>query len=405
MSLSALILRIRQIRRADTEFRPYNRGFKKGNLSKEKMRKENNFDGVLLWCILILVVLGIVMVFSSSSIYASEKLGDDYFFLKKQLAIAFLGIVLMIAAMVVNYHLWSKLVYILLIGSLLSLILLLIPGVGSEVSGSSRWLKFAGFSLQPAEFAKLALVIYLAHSLSKKQQDIRFLPKVIISGVFVLLIIAQPDFGTAMLLAAIALTLLFAAGLKLRHLLSGLLLSLPAIYLMVVRVDYRKKRILAFLNPWKDPTNSGFQIIQSFLAFGSGGLWGRGLGRGRQKLFYLPDAHTDFIFSVIGEELGFLGVVAILTLFLIIILRGIKISLSAPDLFGSYLALGITLMIGLQAMVNLGVSLGLLPTKGLTLPFISYGGSSLIVSLIGAGILLSISSQRAGSIKKLQSAK
>jgi len=307
--------------------------------------------------------------------------------------------------MVVNYQLWRKLVYLLLIGSLLSLILLLIPGVGNEVSGSSRWLKFAGFSLQPAEFAKLALVIYLAHSLSKKQQEIRFLPKVIVSGVFVLLIIAQPDFGTAMILAAIALTLLFAAGLKLRHLLSGILLSLPAIYLMIVRVDYRKKRILAFLNPWKDPTNSGFQIIQSFLAFGSGGLWGMGLGRGRQKLFYLPDAHTDFIFSVIGEELGFLGVVAILTLFLILILRGIKISLSAPDPFGSYLALGITLMIGLQAMVNFGVSLGLLPTKGLTLPFISYGGSSLIVSLIGAGILLNISSQRAESRNKFRNWK
>ncbi len=367
------------------------------------MRNENAnaIDGVLLWCILILVVLGIVMVFSSSSIYASEKLGDDYFFLKKQLMIGLLGILLLIAAMAVNYQIWSKLVYLLLIGSLLSLILVLIPGVGTEVSGSSRWLRFASFSLQPAEFAKLALVIYLAYSLSKKQKKKTFLPKALVSGVFVLLIIAQPDFGTAMILAAIALILLFAAGLKLRHLLSGFLLSLPAIYLMVIRADYRKKRILAFLNPWKDPTNSGFQIIQSFLAFGSGGLWGMGLGRGRQKLFYLPDAHTDFIFSVIGEELGFLGVVATLTLFLILILRGIKISLSAPDPFGSYLALGITLMIGLQAMVNFGVSLGLLPTKGLTLPFISYGGSSLIVSLIGAGILLNISSQRVRSIKKL----
>ncbi|UCD86096.1 MAG: putative lipid II flippase FtsW [Deltaproteobacteria bacterium] len=358
-------------------------------------------DSVLLWCVLILVVFGIVMVFSSSSIYASEKLGDDYHFLKKQLVIALLGITLMVAAALANYQLWSKLVLPILIGSFLSLILVLVPGVGNEVSGSSRWLKFAGFSLQPAEFAKLALIIYLAYSLSKKQQNIRFLPKAVVSGVFISLIIAQPDFGTAMILAAIVLALLFAAGLKLRHLLSGVLLSLPAIYLLIIRADYRKKRILAFLNPWKDPTNSGFQIIQSFLAFGSGGLWGMGLGRGRQKLFYLPDAHTDFIFSVIGEELGFLGVVVVLTLFLIVVLRGIKISLNAPDLFGSYLALGITLMIGLQAVVNIGVSIGLLPTKGLTLPFISYGGSSLLVSLIGAGILLNISSRRASKTRKL----
>jgi cell division protein FtsW len=364
------------------------------------MKKENNFDAILLWCVLILLVLGIVMVFSSSSIYASEKLGDDYYFLKKQLVIALLGILLLIAAMAVNYQLWSKLTYPLLLGSLLLLILVIIPGVGNEVSGSRRWLKLAGFSFQPAELAKLALVIYLAHTLSKKQPQKRFLPKAIVSGVFVLLIIAQPDFGTAMILAAIALILLFAAGLRFSHLLSGFLLSLPVLYLMVTQADYRRKRILAFLNPWNDPTNSGFQIIQSFLAFGSGGIWGRGLGQGRQKLFYLPDAHTDFIFSVIGEELGFLGVVVILTLFLIIVLRGIKISLSASDPFGSYLALGITLMIGLQAMVNFGVSLGLLPTKGLTLPFISYGGSSLIVSLIGAGILLNISSRRARSIKK-----
>ena len=364
------------------------------------MRKETNFDAILLWCVLILLVLGIVMVFSSSSIYASEKLGDDYYFLKKQLVIALLGILLLIAAMAVNYQLWSKLTYPLLFGSLLLLILVLIPGVGNEVSGSRRWLKLAGFSFQPAEFAKLALVMYLAHTLSKKQPQKRFLPKAIVSGVFVLLIIAQPDFGTAMILAAIALILLFAAGLRFSHLLSGFLLSLPVLYLMVTQADYRRKRILAFLNPWNDPTNSGFQIIQSFLAFGSGGIWGRGLGQGRQKLFYLPDAHNDFIFSVIGEELGFIGVVIILTLFLIIILRGIKISLSARDPFGSYLALGITLMIGLQAMVNFGVSLGLLPTKGLTLPFISYGGSSLIVSLIGAGILLNISSRRAKSNNK-----
>ncbi|MBI5286193.1 MAG: cell division protein FtsW [Deltaproteobacteria bacterium] len=251
------------------------------------------------------------------------------------------------------------------------------------------------FTFQPSEVAKLMLVIYLAYSLSQKVDRIKtfsigFLPHIIISGLIILLILKEPDFGTAVVLGGITIFMMYIAGVRFTYLVTLFLITLPFIYLMITQVGYRMNRIMAFLNPWKDPEGGGFQIVQSLLAFGAGGIWGVGLGEGRQKLLYLPEAHSDFILSVVGEELGLLGVSTILILYLFFLICGIRIALKAGDLFGSYLALGITLLITLQAIVNTGVVMGLLPPKGLALPFISYGGTSLVVNMVGVGILLNI---------------
>ncbi|RLA93717.1 MAG: putative lipid II flippase FtsW [Deltaproteobacteria bacterium] len=261
-----------------------------------------------------------------------------------------------------------------------------------------RWIRFGPISVQPSECAKLGLIIYLSFFLSRKLKNVKnfstgFLPPFIVTGILSLLVLLQPDYGTSFLLIAILFISLFVAGARILHLLLSLLLLVPLGLFLILNCPYRLKRLLAFFDPWSDPTDSGFQIIQSYLAFGSGGLFGLGLGNGRQKLFYLPEAHTDFILSVVGEELGFVGVIIIITLFFIVIFCGIKISFRARDLFGSFLALGLVSLVGLEALINMGAVMGLLPTKGTTLPFISYGGSSLIVSLTAIGILLNISSQ------------
>lgn len=362
------------------------------------MRGKSGFDYILLLFTLLLVGTGIVMVYSSSAIMASGKFNDGYFFLKKQILFAVVGILMMICVARIDHQLYRKIAYLILGISLLSLIAVLIPGIGTKVGGSTRWLKIGPFSIQPSEFAKLALIIYLASSLAKKEKNIKkfsvgILPHLIITGIMLSLIIKQPDMGTSICIAAIVFTLLFAAGVRLSHLSLILLSAAPLVYFLIANIAYRRQRILSFLNPWGDPSDSGFQIIQSFYAFGSGGLFGRGLGEGKQKLFYLPEPHTDFIFSVIGEELGLVGIFLILAAFFIFVYRGISTAIRSSDLFSTYLALGITVLIGLQATIHMGVTLGLLPTKGITLPFISYGGSSLIVNLIGLGILLNISSK------------
>jgi cell division protein FtsW len=240
------------------------------------------------------------------------------------------------------------------------------------------------------------LVIFLAYLLAKKEEKIRsfsfgFLPPVLLSGLVIALVMKEPDFGAAFFLTVMVFLLLFVSGARVIYIAGAFLIATPMAYALLMNVGYRYKRLMSFIRPWEDPSGTSFQIIQSFLSFGSGGLFGLGLGEGRQKLFFLPAPHTDFIFSVIGEELGLLGAMVIVLLFFIIALRGIQIALSLEDRFGVYLALGITLMISLQAAINMGVVLGLLPTKGLTLPFVSYGGTSLIANLVGAGILLHLS--------------
>ena len=360
-------------------------------------------DPILLLSTLVLVGFGIVMVYSASFAVADQRMGDPYHFLKKQAVAAVLGILLLILAARMNYHLWQALSLPLLLASVVLLGALILPGMRHEIGGSSRWLKIASFSFQPAELAKLALVIYLARSLTKKEGRMKdftvgFLPHIIVLGALFVLVLKQPDFGTGVLFAALVFIMLFAAGTRLVFLAGALAPAIPVLAYLAMRADYRWERIVAFWDPWKDPGGAGFQIIQSFLAFGAGKVFGVGLGEGRQKLFYLPEVHTDFIFSVVGEELGLVGVTLLTALFAVLIIRGFQICFRARDPFGIYLSLGITVLIAIQTLLNMGVVMGLLPTKGSTLPFISYGGTSLMVNLMAVGILLNIHSrgERAG---------
>jgi len=365
-----------------------------------EVRHHKPFDFYLLFVTLLLVLLGTVMVFSSSAISAAERFQDSYYFLKRELIYVSAGLLLMFLVKRIPYRLWWKAVYPLLGVSFVLMLSTHFLG-GGGVNGAARWIRLGGFSFQPAELTKLALVIFMAYVLAKKQERIRdfvkgFLPVISVAGVFILLTLAQRDLGGAAVIAAIVAMMLFVAGTRIAFLGGILLASLPVLYQAVFSVEFRRRRILAFLDPWRYQLDSGFQIIQSFVAFQSGGLTGVGLGEGKQKLFYLPEAHTDFIFSVIGEELGLLGVLAVVTLFTFFVFRGFMITLKSRDLFGLYLSFGITALIGLQAFVNMAVVMGLFPTKGLVLPFLSYGGTALLVDLIAVGILLNISTDTEG---------
>ncbi|MEZ4600168.1 MAG: putative lipid II flippase FtsW [Syntrophotaleaceae bacterium] len=367
------------------------------------MEAERRFDATILLLAVVLTCFGVVMVYSSSSIMAAERYHDGFYFLKRQGLYALAGFGLMAVLMRMDYHLLRRLAFPGLILCALMLLLVLVPGIGSRAGGAARWIKFPGFSFQPSEAVKLALIFYMAHSLAKKQDKVKsfklgILPYMIVLSLLLLLLLLQPDFGSAMTLAVVAMVMLMAAGTRISHLSSIVVLALPFIYYFVWHVDYRRRRIMAFLDPWQDPTDTGFQIIQSLIAFGTGGLIGNGLGEGKQKLFYLPEAHTDFIFSVVGEELGFAGTIVITAMFLVLVLRGIRVSLQAPDDFGRYLAFGITLLLGMEAFLNIAVVMGMLPTKGMALPFISYGGTSLLTSLAAIGILLSVSSRIKGEL-------
>jgi cell division protein FtsW len=297
-----------------------------------------------------------------------------------------------------NYRYWQPLALPLLLGSIVLLFLVFVPGLRQQIGGAYRWLKIYGFSFQPSELAKLALVIFLARSMTKKEGrmdrfTVGFLPFVLVLAILFPLVLKQPDFGTGVLFVALVFLMLFVAGTPLRFLGGALLATAPILVYVAVKAEYRWERIVIFLDPWKDSGKAGFQIIQSFLAFGAGRVFGVGLGEGKQKLFYLPEIHTDFIFSVIGEELGLIGVTVIIALFLLLVIRGFQACFRAPDRFGTYLSLGITVLIAFQALLNMGVVMGLLPTKGSTLPFISYGGTSLMMNLMAVGILLNVHSQ------------
>jgi len=343
----------------------------------------------------ILVCVGVVMIYSSSSIYAWEKYHDSLFFLKRHLAFLVIGGIFTFFAMLIDYRQLRKFARPFLWVSIFLLVIVLVPGIGRQVSGAQRWFRFKFISFQPSELANLAVIIYIADFISRKGDLVKtflkgFLPPVCVLGAISLLILLQPDLGTTVALGAVVLLMLFVAEVRGRYLSGLLLVSLPAIYLLVFSVPYRRARVLSFLNPWTDPKGAGFQIIQSQVALGSGGILGVGLGHSKQKLFYLPAAHTDFIFSIIGEELGLLGTLGIIILFMIFIRQGLKIVKNAPDKFGYFLSLGLVLMISLRAVINICVSCGLIPTKGLPLPFISYGGSSLIFDMVSVGILINI---------------
>jgi len=364
-----------------------------------KTKQHSGYDLMLLIPTLMLLGFGLVSIYSASSFLAEHKMGDSYYFLKRQGVFCLLGLCLMIIAKNTPNALYRRLVYPLLALSLASLVLLLVPGMGVKAGGASRWLSFGGFTFQPSELAKLSLAVYIAYSMAKKGPAMAhfstgFIPHLFVAGLFMTLILLQPDLGTSIIIGCWLLILLFVGGVSIFHLIGLALVSAPFLSWLVWRADYRLKRWWAFLNPWEDPHGLGFQIVHSFLAFGSGGIFGVGLGNSKQKLFYLPEPHTDFIVSIVAEELGLVGLATVVVLFGILIFRGIKVALESSDLYSSYVALGISCFIGLQVLINMGVVMGLLPTKGLTLPLISYGGSSLVVSLLSIGILLNISSRR-----------
>ncbi len=362
------------------------------------MGSRNEYDRVLIVLIAVLVIFGIMMVFSASSAVAYDENADAAFYLKKQLLWAVLGLTAMVAMMRIDYHLLRTYVYPIFLVSLCLLVLVLVPGVGKKINGARRWIDLMGFTFQPGELIKLTLVIYLSYSLTKKYEKIKtftvgFVPHIILLLVVAALIMLEPDFGAAVTIGAIVIIMMFVAGTRFYYLAATVIAAVPVVYFCIVHSAYRMRRIMAFMDPWADPLDTGYHIIQSFLAFGSGGIVGAGLGEGTQKLFYLPFAYSDFIFAVIGEELGFIAVVAVIAAFGLLCMRGIRIAKRAPDLFGSYLAVGITALITIEVILNIGVVTGLLPTKGMTLPFISYGGSSLLTSLAAMGVLLNVSAQ------------
>jgi cell division protein FtsW len=368
------------------------------------------FDGLLLLAVLGLVVVGAVMVYSASAIPAgqSRRLGhDEFYYLKRQLLAAVLGLGLLAAALKLGHRRVGALAYPLL--ALTSVLLLLVPVVGKSAGGAQRWLPLGPVQFQPAEAAKIALVLYLARSLARKQDKIRMfsiglLPHLLVTGALVVLCLWQSDLGTGVILIRVRFAMLFAAGARVSYLLLAGVAAAPIAWHLVKATPYRYARVVAFLDPERYRSGPGFQLWESLLGTANGGFFGQGLGQGKGKLFYLPAAHTDFIAAVIAEEAGLLGVLLLVALFALLVWRGLRAALNASEPFGCYAALGMTTLIGAQALVNLAVVFGLLPTKGLTLPFVSYGGSSLLTLLAGAGVLLSVSGERGGFLRRPVSA-
>jgi cell division protein FtsW len=364
------------------------------------------FDGLLLAAVLGLVAVGAVMVYSASAIQAgqSSRLGhDEFYYLKRQLLAAGIGLALLAAALKLGLRRIAALAGPLLAATFA--LLLLVPFVGKTAGGAQRWIPLGPLLFQPAEAAKVALVLWLARSLARKQQKIRLfsiglLPHLVVTGALVALCLAQKDLGTGVLLFLVLLAMLFAAGAKVSYLVLAIGLAAPVAWHLVKSTPYRYARIVAFLDPERYRSGPGFQLWESLLGTANGGLLGQGLGQGKGKLFYLPAAHTDFIAAVIAEEAGLVGVLLLVLLFAVVVWRGLRAALNASDPFGCYAALGVTTLLGAQALVNLAVVFGLVPTKGLTLPFVSYGGSSLMTLLAAAGVLLAASGERGGFLRR-----
>ena len=336
------------------------------------------------------------MIYSASAIYAFDQTGDSAYYLKRHALYSLIGILLGYAAYqwdLVKLRAYSKRFLIVM---LVLMVLVLVPHVGTATGGARRWFKLFGFSFQPSEFLKIALVLYLADFLDRRRENLVDLkhtvfPALAVVGLCSGLVFLQPDLGTAVTLALAAMLLFFGAGFRVTHLAAMVMAALPVLCYAMLAKPYRRKRLLAFFHPWEDPRGVGFQIVQSFLALGSGGLFGAGLGRSQQKLFYLPESHTDFIFSIIGEELGFLGAGCVLVLFIVFVFAGMAIVFRSKNFYSQLVGLGLVGLIGTEAVINIGVSIGALPTKGLSLPFISYGGSALMANMVALGLLLNIS--------------
>lgn len=360
------------------------------------MEKPRHFDHTLFFVVIALMGIGLVMVYSASSVTSLAQMSDGLFYFKRQLMWVGIGILAIFAFSFIPYRNFETIALPLMVVSTILLVLVLIPGLTPVIGGARRWLRFAGVGFQPSELAKIAFVILLASSFSQKQAKMEsfvsgVLPELILTGVVFSLIYFEPNLSTAAIVAVVFLILLFLANGALSHILflgaSGIILIVS----LVFQKGYRMRRFWAFIDPWSSAQTGGYHIIQSLTAIGSGGIWGLGLGQSRQKFFILPERHTDFIFAIICEELGIIGGIVIIVLFLILIWRGFMIASRAPDLFGYLLASGITALISCQILINLGVVLSLVPTTGVTLPFISYGGSSLVFLASAVGILLNVS--------------
>lgn len=360
------------------------------------MPRLNRPDPWLLIAAAGLVGLGIVMVFNASYFHAQERYADPLIFFRKHLVAVAAGTALLLIVSHVRLDWFERIAYPAFVCVMVALVLVWVPGLGVVRNGARRWIGLGPVCFQPSEFAKLVVVLFLARSMARKRERMAsfftgLVPHLIVVGLCALLVVVQPDFGTAAILVLVLMLMLFGGGARPAYLIGLALTAVPVVALALHRAPYRWRRILAFVDPWRYSQDIAFQLVQSLIAFGSGGLTGVGLGSSKQKMFFLPEAHTDFIFALIGEELGFLGALAVLALFAIVGVRGFRIAMRHPDPFASLLALGITLVILLEAIVNVGVVLGLLPTKGLALPFLSYGGSALMATMVEVGILASLS--------------
>ncbi|WP_425490383.1 stage V sporulation protein E [Heyndrickxia vini] len=351
---------------------------------------------MLIIVTLTLLTVGLIMVYSASAIWANFKFDDSFFFAKRQLLFAGIGVIAMFFIMNVDYWTWRSWAKVILIVCFLLLVMVLIPGIGMERNGSRSWIGVGAFSIQPSEFIKLAMIAFLAKFLSEQQKYITTIKKGLLPSLSLVflafgMIMLQPDLGTGTVMLGTCIVMIFIAGARIFHFVILGSIGVGGFVALILSAPYRMARITSFLDPWQDPQGSGFQIIQSLFAIGPGGLFGLGLGESRQKFFYLPEPQTDFIFAILSEELGFIGGTFVLLLFSLLLWRGIRIALGAPDLYGSFLAVGIISMVAIQVMINIGVVTGLMPVTGITLPFLSYGGSSLTLMLMAIGVLLNIS--------------
>jgi cell division protein FtsW len=359
-------------------------------------RKKSTPDFLLIILTFSLLAIGLIMVYSASAVWAEYKFHDSFFFAKRQLLFAGVGIAAMFFIMNIDYWTWRDWSKALLIICFVLLVLVLIPGIGMIRNGSRSWIGVGAFSIQPSEFMKLAMIAFLAKYLSENQKNITSFKRGLLPALALVfaafgMIMLQPDLGTGTVMVGTCIAMIFVAGARISHFIGLGVLGLAGFAALILSAPYRIKRITSFLNPWEDPLGSGFQIIQSLYAIGPGGLFGLGLGQSRQKFFYLPEPQTDFIFAILAEELGFIGGSLVLLLFSLLLWRGVRIALGAPDLYGSFLAIGIISMVAIQVMINIGVVTGLMPVTGITLPFLSYGGSSLTLMLMAIGVLLNIS--------------
>ncbi|RJQ43196.1 MAG: putative lipid II flippase FtsW [Nitrospiraceae bacterium] len=372
------------------------------------MNNTKDIRGILIPVILLLCT-GILMVYSSTVLMSMNKYGNGFHYLMNHLFTIFIGACVMVLLSHMNYQKLRGLVYVFLAVGLIMLLLVFVPGIGISANGARRWLRLWPTTFQPSEFVKITMVFFLAHYMDRninRMRDFKYgilVPMGIMLG-FQAIVILQPDFGAVMSLGILTMGLLIMGGVKLRYIGAMFLLALPAIYVLITSSSYRMKRIMCFTDPWKDSLGCGFQLVQSFIAFGNGGILGLGPGGSKQKLYFLPEGHTDFIFSLIGEELGFIGAVIVIIFFLWFFIKGVKVANRTGDPFSYFLATGLTMMIGVQVVINLAVTTGLMPTKGLPLPFISYGGSALLINMAAVGMLMNIAKNSENTMTEQRSA-